>query len=540
MEKANKRSRAVVFLLAFLCILISTGQPVPAAPAWPSDTGIQAEAGIAMDENSGAVLFGQNIHVAYPPASITKLLTALVAAEHASLDENVTFSHDAVYDVEAGSGNSLSLEEGDVLTVRDCLHALLLRSSNQAANALAEHVAGSREGFAAMMNEKIAEIGCTESHFANPSGLNDEEQYVTAYDMALIARAAFANETVLAAGSARTYELPATINNPEGLTIAMEHKILTAKDPSSRYYVEGAVAGKTGYTSMAGNTLVTYAVRDGRGVISVILKGTQPQYYIDGKTLIEFGFASFQNIRAAEQEKYLSEQEGIEKDGDFYQASELYLEEDACVTLPLGASFSDLTRTVDMELTADHPKTALARLIYTYQNRQVGSVYICARNLHFSTEPVPVSLLETGNAAGAEGAGKGEDAVSGQEDSAEWGEGAVSGQEEQAKRGEGAVSRQERTAPAIRAPVLFVLLLAAAVCCTAFLLWRRQKKEREAQALRRARRRQRIREMGYSEEEIDRMVNERMLSAGGRQDKGRDKSIKSKKSTGRTEDFVRK
>ena len=288
MKNMNRQNRTGIFLLACLLMLNRFVRPSYAAPAWPADAGIMAEAGIAMDENSGAVLFGQNIHVAYPPASITKLLTALVVAENAALDENVTFSHDAVYNVESGSGNSLGLEEGDVLTVRDCLHALLLRSSNQAANALAEHVAGSRGAFVEMMNEKIAEIGCTESHFVNPSGLNDEQQYVTAYDMALIARAAFANETVLSVDSAGSWKLPATIKNPEGLTIAMEHKILAARDnPSSQYYLEGALAGKTGYTSIAGNTLVTYAVRDGRGVISVVLKGTQPQYYLDGKTLIE-------------------------------------------------------------------------------------------------------------------------------------------------------------------------------------------------------------------------------------------------------------
>ena len=154
---------------------------VQAAPEWPSDTGVQSEAGIVMDMDSGAVLFGQNIHVQKAPASITKLLTALVVIENSNLDDMVTFSHDAVYNVEEGSGNKNAIEEGDQLTVRDCLYLLLLRSSNQAANALAEHVGGSREGFVAMMNEKTAELGCSESHFANPSGLNDETQLTCAY-----------------------------------------------------------------------------------------------------------------------------------------------------------------------------------------------------------------------------------------------------------------------------------------------------------------------------------------------------------------------
>ena len=228
-----------------------------AKPDWPSDVGILADSGILMDMDSGTVIFGQQIHQTFPPASITKLLTALVVAEHASLDDVVTFSHDAVYNVEAGSGNKLSLEEGDKLTVEDCLYALLLISSNQSANALAEHVAGSREAFVEMMNQKIAELGCQESHFANPSGLNDENQYVSAYDMGLIATAAFHNETVLAISSAKSHKITETINNPEGIGFKMEHRILMAGPDNPDYYCEGAVAGKTGYTSIAGNTLVT-------------------------------------------------------------------------------------------------------------------------------------------------------------------------------------------------------------------------------------------------------------------------------------------
>ena len=131
-----------------------------AKPDWPLDTGCQSEAGIVMDMDSGAVLFAQNIHVQKYPASITKLLTALVVVENASMDDQVTFSHDAVYNVEDGSGNKLQLEEGDVLSVKDCLYVMLLQSSNQAANALAEHVAGSREAFAGMMNETAASLGC--------------------------------------------------------------------------------------------------------------------------------------------------------------------------------------------------------------------------------------------------------------------------------------------------------------------------------------------------------------------------------------------
>ena len=118
-----------------------------AEATWPDYVPIQAEGGIVMDADTGTVLYGKNIHTAYYPASITKIMTALVVIENCSLDEMVTFSHNAVYNVEAGS-SSAGLDEGDVLSVRDCLYALLLKSANESANALAEHVAGSTEAFA--------------------------------------------------------------------------------------------------------------------------------------------------------------------------------------------------------------------------------------------------------------------------------------------------------------------------------------------------------------------------------------------------------
>jgi len=126
---------------------------------WPSDVSIEAEGGIVMDMDSGAVIYWKNMHEHYFPASITKVLTALIVLENCDLNEVVTFSHNAIYNVEDNSTNA-NLEEGDQLSAQDCLYALLLKSANEAANALAEHVAGSNEAFALMMNEKARELGC--------------------------------------------------------------------------------------------------------------------------------------------------------------------------------------------------------------------------------------------------------------------------------------------------------------------------------------------------------------------------------------------
>ena len=209
-----------------------------------------------------------------------------MTAEEGKLDDIVIFSYDAVYGVEEGSGNALQLETGDKLTVEDCMYAMLLKSSNQAANALAEYVAGSNEKFAEHMNEKAQELGCTDSNFVNPSGLNAEEQKVTAEDMAKIAAAAFSNDTVREIASAKTYQLPVTLNNPNGCIVEMEHQLLNGTDYSYKY----AYAGKTGYTYAAGNTLVTAARKDDKNLISVVLK-SEMTHYTDTIKLFNYGFA---------------------------------------------------------------------------------------------------------------------------------------------------------------------------------------------------------------------------------------------------------
>ena len=278
--------RMSAFLLCLMLLMGAFTETALAAPDWPSGVSVQAESGIVIDADTGTVLWGQNIHNQYFPASITKIMTALIVIEKCSLDETVTFSHNAVFNVEAGSSNA-GINEGDKLSVKDCLYALLLKSANESANALAEHVAGSTEAFAEMMNAKAKELGCTDTHFANPSGLNNPEHYTSTYDMALIARAAFLNPTFEEIDSTTYYKLPPNSITPEGLTIYPGHKMLKKSTP---YYYPGIVGGKTGYTTLAGNTLVTCAERDGVRLIAVIMKSKSTQY-TDTSALLDYGFA---------------------------------------------------------------------------------------------------------------------------------------------------------------------------------------------------------------------------------------------------------
>lgn len=477
--------------------LMAAGMPMTAfaKPDWPSDTGIESEAGIVMDADSGAVLFGQNIHVQKAPASITKILTALVVIENSSLDDTITFSHDAVYNVEDGSGNKNSIEEGDTLSVRDCLYLLLMRSSNQAANALAEHVGGSRDGFVKMMNEKTAELGCENSHFANPSGLNDDTQLTSVYDMALIASAAYKNDTLLTISKDKSYRLPATKNNPDGVTIQPEHKLLITTDTESPNYYPYAVAGKTGYTSIAGQTLVTYAIKDDRRQIAVTMKSTQATHYQDTIALMDFGFLRFKNVNISENETaYTSGDQPVQIGDNSYQPSDLSMDTLAVITLPKDASFADAEKTVVTDLPEDAPQGAVALLSYKYNDRKIGQVYLISASAA-EAEANGETASDDGNTAS---------------DPAASNTGA-SGKPKQAK------SSFHLTLPklpkvSVRTVLIVVVsvLLAAACAALVWLFYRRHQEEKRRQEDRRKRRRQRLQEIGCSQEEFEKLLEKRM------------------------------
>lgn len=483
-----------------------------ARPDWPADTGIMAEAGVVMDLDTGTLIYGQNSRVPYFPASITKLMTALVVLEHSSLEEMVTFSNDAVYNVEAGSGNYFKLDEGDTLSVQDCLYALLLRSSNQAANALAEHVAGSRDAFVELMNQKVAELGCTGSLFKNPSGLNDPEQVVTAYDMALIAKAAFANPVLLEISSARNYTLPPTKNNPEGLTFDLENKILKAEDSGSPYYCEGAVAGKTGYTSLAGNTLVMYAERDGRHLAAVILKGQPDQYYLDAISLLNFGFERFQNLDAVSHEtSYTEGSEPIVIGETSYLPKDLLFRGSSMVTLPKEAEYADAEKTLDTNVPEGSPEGAVAVLRYIYNERKVGELYLCkqqegAGSDTAGTAGVPAgapseSVLPSESRTESQ---QGEELHS-QAESGAQGEMRTEPESQPETPKEGSSQNGVITAILIGIGAVLILVLAAGAGYWIY----EEKQEKKRREERRARRRARILESGVTEEEFEQMLLER-------------------------------
>lgn len=343
--------------------------------SWPS-ADLTAVSAALMDADTGAMLFEKNGEQRMYPASITKVMTALVVLKHANLEDQVSFSHDAVYNVDYGSSNA-QIDEGDVLTVSDCLHALLLKSANEAANALAEHVAGSREKFAEMMNEEAAALGCSGTHFSNPSGLFSEDHYTTAHDMALIGQAAFRDKRFLDIEKEKSYTLKGCRRNPEGITIYMEHKMLLQNSP---YYDERVVAGKTGFTKDAGNTLLTLAQSGKRRLIAVVLGDKTPYHYSDTRALFDLGFGQTENQplaegifdRSAVREKLLKDTIVDENCRD----SDLHIEGEQLVSLPGGASQEGMSWQLQYNMPKDAPEKAVARIQYVLEQHLVGEYFI--------------------------------------------------------------------------------------------------------------------------------------------------------------------
>lgn len=369
-----KKLISILLCAAFLFGLTPVRTTYAIEP-WPSNISIEADGGILIDANSGTVLYGKNIHEHYYPASITKILTALIIIKHCDLNDTVTFTHSAVNTLEPGS-SILGARVGDQMSVRDCLYALLLQSANEVANALAEHCSGSIEEFAALMNTEAEALGCIDSNFANPSGLNNENHYTSAHDMALIAKAAFSDPTFLEIDKTLYYDVPAgqLQQYPDGWRYYMHHRMMKKND--SLYY-SGIIGGKTGYTSLAGNTLVTCAERDGLKLIAVVLNGHQT-HYTDTKALLDFGFENFKSVLIADSDSTYQRLEDDLSIGGVRsnERTRLSVDTDSAVTLPVHGDFADVTSSLDYQLDDTAPETAIARIDYMYGDRIVGQAYL--------------------------------------------------------------------------------------------------------------------------------------------------------------------
>ena len=309
--------------------------------AWPEPQEVSAEGAILIDADTGAILYQKNMNEHLYPASITKMMTVLLAAERLDPSDTVTMSEEAVHSVPA-DGSNIGLDVGETITVEQALYGIMVGSANEAAAAIAEKTAGSVSAFANLMNEKAKELGCTGTHFVNANGLHDKDHYTTPHDMALIARAFFDNPLCLRIGNTPSYHFSATATQPDDFTIRNKHALITGETPC-----EGVIGGKTGYHQYAGETLVTGCERGGIRLICVVMKEESPNQFTDSAALLNWGYANFTEWNIAENETRFSVSRASFFDGGRCLLGDsgpaFALSPDARITLPVGTSFSDLT-----------------------------------------------------------------------------------------------------------------------------------------------------------------------------------------------------
>ena len=336
---------------------------------WPEGPALGAESAILMDFNTGTVLYSKNIHEELYPASTTKMMTALLTIENTTMDEVVTFSHDAIFNVDSDSSR-IGIDVGEQMTVEQCLYGLMLGSANEVAYALAEHVGGSLDGFVNMMNERAAALGCNNTHFINANGLPNEDHYTSAYDLALIARECYKNEAFANISGTRTYTIPAT--NIQSQERIMDNHHLMVR--GFKYQYDGFIGGKTGYTKDARQTLVSCAERGGMRLICVIMKEESPDQFLDTQKLFDYGFDGFQilNIKDNETRYTLDSSTFFKTDLDIMGSSRqaLELNDSGYVIIPKTASFDDLHVALDY---SDGSKGYVATLTYNFSGNNVGS-----------------------------------------------------------------------------------------------------------------------------------------------------------------------
>ncbi len=277
----------------FLILLILCGTQTYAAEALE----IEARAAILVDVNSGEVLFEQSADAKQYPASLTKLMTALIVAEHCDFQELVEAKASAFSDLIA-AGSSVGIKEGEIMSVENLLYCMLVSSGNDAANVLAEHVAGTLPQFYEMMNRKADELGCVGTHFANAHGLHNENHYTTARDLYLITRSFVENEALMKIANTVSYVVPATNMTPNQRILNSTNYLISGTS-TIKYIYTPARGIKTGTTTPAGYCLISSAEKNGMYLISVVLGAGKDETsgdimsFVETKRMFEWGFHNY-------------------------------------------------------------------------------------------------------------------------------------------------------------------------------------------------------------------------------------------------------
>lgn len=287
--------RLIAITIIILLLVTNTAHKANAATLTPPN--ISGDGVVLMDATTGEILYGKNIDATFPPASTTKIMTALLTLENCKLDDIVTVNNDFTSkNLALLDGNRIDVKNGEQITVKDLLYALLLPSANDAAVALAEHISGSAPEFAKLMNKRSKELGCTTANFQNPNGLYDKDHRVSARDLALILRALASHPEFSQIATTVSYTMAPTnktdpVMTKRDRTLINENKLVNKSLPS--YYYEGIEGGKTGYTIQSLHSYVASATRDNHRLIVTILHSNDRTFFQDARNLFDYGFKNF-------------------------------------------------------------------------------------------------------------------------------------------------------------------------------------------------------------------------------------------------------
>lgn len=336
---------------------------------WTQGPQIEGESAILVDMFTGTVLYSKNADKVQYPASITKIMTGLLGCESLNPADKFTMSQSAAYGITESDSSSIYADTGEEFTIEQALMAVMLQSANEMTLAVAELTSGSAKKFVEKMNLRARQLGCTNTHFNNPNGLPDETHYTTASDMAKIARAAWFNPTFRKYVSTQYYEIPPTNKFAETRYLLNHHKMMTGQT----YAYDGVLGGKTGYTTAAGNTLVTYAKNDNTYLVAVVLQSVNGAYS-DTKALLDYGFSNFsrtsvKDIPSEITASYLPAEKYILKD---YKNSALFtLRRNGFITVPNGVTADQLEKTYS--ITKNPAGLPLMTVTFTYNGHKVGT-----------------------------------------------------------------------------------------------------------------------------------------------------------------------
>lgn len=343
-----------------------------------TDLELNADAAILMDATTGEILYEKNSNKKEYPASITKIMTALLAFEYGKMDEVITFSHNAVFGIEPGSSH-IALQEDEQITMEQAMYALLLRSANEAALGIAEQIDNSVEKFAEHMTVRAKELGCKNTNFINPNGLHNENHYTTAYDMALIAKEVLKFDEFKKIIQTTYYEIPPTNKQKETRYLYGQHQMIK---PPSKYVYEGCEGGKTGFTDEAQNTLVTYAKRDNTELIAVVLKCKGAQHYEDTIKLFDYGFSNYKTVELCSIEE---SSQKIPITTQQNQKSEISAKPSETVykTVPIDFDFNKVTKKINSIENLNvpiHKNDVVATITFYYEQKPIQTVDLLAEN----------------------------------------------------------------------------------------------------------------------------------------------------------------